>query len=54
MSDKGKTCRDREEARQDIFNYIETSYNPIRRHSYTDDLLPVELERRHVMKTPSV
>ena len=51
---KRKTYRDREEARQDIFNYIEMFYNPIRRHSYTDDLSPVEFERRHIMKSVSV
>lgn len=51
---KRKTYKDREEARQDIFNYIEMFYNPIRRHSYTDDLSPVEFERRHFLKTVSV
>lgn len=49
-----KTYKDREEARQDIFNYIEMFYNPTRRHGYNDDLSPVEFERRHFMKTESV
>jgi putative transposase len=49
-----KTYKDREEARQDIFNYIEMFYNPTRRHGYNDGLSPVEFERRHFMKTESV
>lgn len=51
---KRKTYKNREEAKQDIFNYIEMFYNPIRRHGYNDDLSPVEFERRHFMKTVSV
>ena len=51
---KRKTYRDRDEARQDIFNYIELFYNPIRRHGYNDDLSPAEFEKRHFKKTASV
>jgi len=51
---KRKTYKDRDEARQDIFNYIEMFYNPIRRHGYNDDLSPAEFERRHLKKTASV
>jgi putative transposase len=51
---KRKTYKNRDEARQDIFNYIEMFYNPIRRHGYNDDLSPAEFERRHYMKTASV
>jgi len=51
---KRKTYKNREEAKQDIFNYIEMFYNPIRRHGYNNDLSPVELERRHFMKTACV
>jgi putative transposase len=51
---KRKTYKDREEARQDIFNYIEMFYNPIRRHGYNDDLSPAEFERRHLKTTASV
>ena len=51
---KRKTYKNREEAKQDIFNYIEMFYNPIRRHGYNDDLSPVEFERRHFMKTACV
>lgn len=44
-SDQGSqyTSSDWQEARQDIFNYIEMFYNPVRRHSYANDLSPVEL-----------
>lgn len=49
-----KTYKNREEARQDIFNYIEMFYNPIRRHGYNDDLAPVEFERRYLSKAGSV
>jgi transposase InsO family protein len=51
---KRKTYKNREEAKQDIFNYIEMFYNPVRRHGYNNDLSPVEFERRHFMKTASV
>ena len=27
-----RTCRSRDEARQDVFDYIEMFYNPIRKH----------------------
>jgi putative transposase len=49
-----KTYKDREEARRDIFNYIEMFYNPVRRHGYNDNLSPMEFERRHFNKTQSV
>ena len=51
---KRKTYKNRDEARQDIFNYIEMFYNPIRRHGYNDDLSPAEFEKRHFKKTVSV
>lgn len=35
-----------EEARSSIFSYIETYYNPIRRHSSTDYLAPLTFELR--------
>ena len=37
----------RNDARADVFNYIEMFYNPIRRHSFAGDLSPVEFERRY-------
>ena len=51
---KRLTYKDREEARQDIFNYIEMFYNPVRRHGYNDDLSPVEFERRYLVNSASV
>ena len=38
--------KDRDEARQDVFHYIEMFYNPKRRHGYTNDVSPVEFERQ--------
>lgn len=51
---KRKIYKNREEARQDIFNYIEMFYNPIRRHGNNKDLSPVEFEKRYSMKVESV
>lgn len=51
---KRKTYKDREEARQDIFNYIEMFYNPVRRHGYNNDLSPVEFEKRHQLNLGTV
>jgi transposase InsO family protein len=45
-----KTYKAREEAMQDIFNYVGMFYNPIRGHGNSDDLSQVEFERRHFMK----
>ncbi len=41
-----KTYRTRDEARADIFDYIERFYNPRRRHSTLGYLSPVDYERR--------
>lgn len=38
---------DREEARQDVFDYIEMIYNPTRRHGYNNNLSPVEFEKQY-------
>jgi putative transposase len=37
----------RDEARSDVFNYIEMFYNPIRRYGSAGNLAPVEFERRY-------
>jgi putative transposase len=41
-----KVYRSRNEARADVFDYIERFYNPIRRHSTIGYLSPVEFERK--------
>lgn len=38
---------DREEARRDVFDYIEMFYNPKRCHSYVDGLSPVQFEQQY-------
>ncbi|MBC7787389.1 MAG: IS3 family transposase, partial [Methylophilaceae bacterium] len=44
---RSKTYLTRENARQDIFDYIEMFYNPKRRHGYANRLSPVEFERQY-------
>jgi putative transposase len=39
-----KTYRTRDEARADVFDYIERFYNPKRRHSTIGYLSPMEFE----------
>lgn len=51
---KRKTYKTREDARLDIFDYIEMFYNPIRRHGYNDNLSPVEFEKRYFQQAQSV
>lgn len=38
---------DREEARRDVFDYIEMIYNPKRRHGYANGLAPVKFEKQY-------
>lgn len=44
----------REEARSDVFDYIEMFYNPHRRHGSNDGLAPVEFERQYLAKQKRV
>lgn len=39
-----KVYRTREDARSDVFDYIERFYNPVRKHSKLDFLSPVQFE----------
>ena len=41
----------RDDARADIFDYIERFYNPRRRHSTLNGLSPVEFEKRYASLT---
>jgi len=43
---KRKTYRTRDQARADIFDYIERFYNPTRRHSTIGYLSPMRYEER--------
>ncbi len=49
-----KIYADREEARQDIFDYIELFYNPVRRHGYNNRLSPVNYEKQYFQWLSSV
>ncbi len=44
----------RQDARADVFNYIEMIYKPRRRHSTAGDLSPIEFEKRHSQQLGSV
>lgn len=41
-----KTYRTRDQAKADVFDYIERFYNPRRRHSRLGYLSPMEFERQ--------
>jgi putative transposase len=41
-----KVYRTRDEARADVFDYVERFYNPVRRHSTIGYLSPVEFEKK--------
>ncbi|MCM5705631.1 IS3 family transposase [Larsenimonas salina] len=51
---KRKIYSIREAARSDVFDYIEMFYNPRRRHSKSDNLSPIEYERRHFQSLAGV
>jgi len=51
---KRRAYKNREDARSDIFDYIEMFYNPVRRHGHAGNLSPVEFERRHLRQLSSV
>ena len=44
----------RDEARQDIFDYIEMFYNPKRRHRFSNDMSPAEYEKQYFQRILSV
>ena len=43
---KERSCKTREEARQDVLKYIEPYYNRARMHSALDYMSPMEYERK--------
>ncbi len=49
-----RTYRTREEARQDVFDYIEMFYNPKRKHARNGMLSPAEFERQQKMRRERV
>jgi putative transposase len=51
---KRRIFKTRNEARAEIFNYIEFFYNPSRRHGNNDGMSPVEFERQYFKKLSSV
>lgn len=46
-----KTYTTRDDARQDVFEYIEMSYNTTRKHTNNGMLSPAEFERQHKANT---
>lgn len=44
-----KVYRTRDEARAEVFDYIERFYNPRRRHSKLGDISPMEFEARAIL-----
>ena len=49
-----KVYRSREEARKDVFDYIEMFYNPTRKHARNGMLSPIDFECQQKTKTESV
>ena len=49
-----RTYKTREEARQDVFDYIEMFYNPVRKHVRNGMLSPAEFERQQILKAEGV
>ena len=49
-----RTYRTREDARQDVFDYIEMFYNPKRKHARNGMLSPAEFERQQKMRREGV
>ena len=49
-----KTYETREQAKRDIFDYIKMFYNPKRRHSFSNQMSPVNYERQYFHRLSSV
>ncbi|MEB5074399.1 IS3 family transposase, partial [Pseudomonas aeruginosa] len=46
---KRKIYTTRDDARSDVFDYIEMFYNSKRRHGFNNQLSPLEFEMRHAL-----
>ena len=51
---KRKIYNTREDARRDVFDYIEMFYNPKRRHGHANDQSPVEYEKQYLLRLGTV
>ena len=51
---KRKIYTSRQDARSDVFDYIEMFYNPKRRYGFNNQLSPVEFEKRYAMSLQGV
>lgn len=51
---KRKTYPTREAARQNVFDYIEMFYNPVRRHGYNGKQSPVQFEQQFFQRQRNV
>ena len=51
---KRKIYTTREDAKRDVFNFIEMFYNPIKRHSHNDGMSPVKFEENYFSRLGSV
>jgi len=51
---KRKIYATRDEARSDVFDYIEMFYNPKRRHNHADGMSPVDYEKQYFMRLGTV
>ena len=51
---KTRIYKTRNEARADVFNYIELFYNPVRRHGNNNGLPPAKFEEQYFMKLSGV
>ncbi|MBB2177557.1 IS3 family transposase [Gluconacetobacter johannae] len=49
-----RTYKTRQEARQDVFDYIEMFYNPVRKHVRNGMLSPVQFEQQQILNVQGV
>ncbi len=49
-----RTYKTRDEARQDVFDYIEMFYNPVRKQVRNGMLSPAQFERQQILKAEGV